>query len=69
MSLLSNLTLNVSPDEGSILGQIVTLVVPGGLATSSCSSITQGKIDAAQILDVDFMPDILALTNQNSRAT
>jgi hypothetical protein len=66
ISLFSNLSLDITPDERTILSEVVTLIVPSGLAAPSRGCGTQGLVYVTQILDMHLMPNILALADEEA---
>lgn len=63
MSNLRHLLLNITPDERTALDKVVSLVVPGGIAASRSCGFTEQLVQRAQIVHVDLVPDVLALSN------
>lgn len=61
-----HLTLDVTPLEGAVLRQVVALVVPGGLAAAGGRRVAQEQVHVAEILDVDLVPDVLALADEEA---
>lgn len=58
--------LDVAPDEGSVLGEVVALAAPGGVSAACGRGLAQSKVDVAEILHVDLVPDVLALADQEA---
>lgn len=67
-SLLGSCPLNVTPHERTVLSKVVTLVSPSGLATAGRRRRAQCQVDLAQILDMNLVPNIFALANEEALA-
>lgn len=58
--------LHITPDEGAVLGEIVALLAPGSVATACGRGLSQSEVEVAEILDVDLVPDVLALADKDT---
>lgn len=61
-----HLPLDIAPDEGPVLGEIVPLLVPRGLAAAGGRGVAKSQVYVAQILHVHLVPDVLALADQQT---
>ena len=66
MRNLGNLPLDITPNERPILSKVITRIIPGRRGTASSRSLTQRKINLAQILYMDLVPDVRALPNKQT---
>lgn len=63
VSQVSERSSDVAPSELAVLSEVVTLLVPSGLAAFLGSSLAELVEDFAQVLDVDLVPDVIAFTD------